>query len=604
MKRKISFIVIVLCLVLTFTTGTQAAEVESVRFEDEKLTFKPEELEKIFPWGILAEKIEIVVKENDIQPDEYDDLDFGFGARNIIAQFPLNDFTCSYYNFEFSNGKLIKIKVLLQTKDPDGPQPDRKEVERAFESIKEQFHVDKMRVDDSSLSAEFHKKTYYRSANYTSDTTCLAIWGHRATDKSAAFIGIELKDRKFFEEVEEVYPERPEEAYGQSDDEEFSSSSDSGKHVTPTPTVMIGTPTPMITATPIPMVELDETELPILPIDLLNTFIWNSSLERVESSLNSGKIVPKISPKGKNYLKAEYDLGDWKLIIEFSFAYSGAGLISMTYTISPANFGRQPSQEEIERMVEYFKSQFSLSGMSRDLTSNTAQIYGWTCWKSESYKDSSKMLSFFGHRNTNRSGAYFGVYLSSTYYHDSINPIWNPQWELDAYGQIDYEDYEYPELPDDISREDLALFAKSGRLNIPMAFENPNAQPKACFWVETLDNYTFRVVYPRIKTTSFYPISVRFNKANPNEAETLVYNYRIYDFHNSCNGCSSPTDSVHGIGVVSGEGSIRLQPGRYCVYLKNDELLDFDRPPYLTTIPDYSWCQATPKECNSRDMFR
>ena len=589
-------------MTLFLTASAQSAAERTVRFSEENMAFLPGSLEDMFPWTIPAETVENAVEENDVQPDEYDDLDFGFEARNIIAEYSLNDSTCSYYNFEFYEGKLIKIKILLQTQDPEGPQPDRDEITRVFEEIKSQFPLEEMTIDDSSQSAIYHKNTYYKAENYMSDKTSLALWGHRATDKSAAVVGIELKDRIFFEGVKEVYVENPAEAYGQFEDE--SAAKDGGDEApvqTPTPTP-VPTPTPLPAYLSLPEITLDESELPILPSDLLSSFVWNSSEERVLSALNSGKVVPDITTNNRT-ISAKYTFGDWKLEIDFVFDYSGKGLISMTYTVRPVFSGKQPRQEEIARVVEYFESLFTLSGMSKDLSSNTAQIYGWTCWKADSYKDSSKMLSFFGHRYAGRTDAYFGVYLSSTYYHDSINPVWMPNWEDDAYGQIDYADFDYPDLPDDISDEDQAVFSKSGRMNIPMPFESPTSQPKICFWVDTYDAYTFNVVYPRILTTSFYPITVQFNSANPDTAETLLYNYQIFDFRSSCNGCTSPADDKHGIGVVSGEGQIRLRPGRYCVYLKNSGLQDFDSPPYLTTLPAYSWCQAPGSDCNRYSRY-
>ena len=579
-----------------------------VHFSEENMVFQPGDMEELFPWKIFTEKVKNEVDENDVQPDEYEDFDLGLDTRIVFAHYMLDDITCAYYSFEFYEEKLIKIQILLQTEDPDGPQPDRDEITRVFEAVKAQFPVDEMEIDTSSQSAVFHRNTYYKSANYISDKTCLAIWAHRATDKSPASIGVELKDRIFFEGVKEVYPENPGDAYDQFDEDEEETASNKTEYFaasTPKPTVtpILPTPTPTMALTPLPEITLDLSDLPILPNELMTLFIWNTSEDRVKSILESREIVPDSITNNRNNITVKYVFGDWQLEISFNFDYSGRGLIAMTYTVSPNSSGKQPTQEEIARMVEYFKSLFSLSGMSKDMASSNAQIYSWTCWKADSYKDSSKMLSFFGHRYAGRTGAYIGVNITSTYYYYDGSVFWNSTWEDDAYGQIDYEDYDYPDLPDDISDEDQALFSKSGRLNIPMPFESPTSQPKVCFWVDTPDNYTFRVAYPRIKTTSFYPITVQFNAANPDVPETIVYNYQIFDFHNSCNECLSPTDSKHGIGVVGREGSIRLQPGRYCVYLKNSGLQDFDIPPYLTTIADYSWCYATPEECDINDLY-
>ena len=585
------------CLLLMMASAVLSASGGEVHFPEENMVFQPGEMESLFPWKISTEKVKKEVDEKDVQPDEYKDLDFGLDNRMIYAQYPLDDLTCAHYIFEFFEGKLIKVEIRLQTKDPKGLQPDRDEIKRVFEAVKTQFPLDEMEIDETSQSADYHRKTYYKAENYISDTTCLAIWGDRAKDNSPAFIEIELKDKIFFEGVEEVYPEVPEEADDQSDDEEPSAKKNR-KTPEPTPTVLI-TPTPGITMTPPPEITLDTEDLPILPDELMTLFVWNTSADRVKSVLESRDIAPDSFKDYSGSLSATYIFGDWQLYLSFDFDYSGRGLIAMTYTVSPNAYGKQPSQEEVRRMVEYFESLFPLSGMSKDMASSNAQIYGWTCWKADSYKDSSKMLSFFGHRYAGRSKAYFGVSMASTYYYHDGSTFWSTAWEDDAYGQIDYADYDYPDLPDDISDEDQALFSKSGRLNIPMPFESPTSQPKACFWVDTADAYTFRVAYPRIKTTSFYPITVQFNSANPDTPESLVYNYQIFDFHSSCSGCLSPADSKHGIGIVSSEGAIRLKPGRYCVYLKNSGLQDFDTPPYLTTISDYSWCFATKEECDT-----
>ena len=586
------------CLLLMMASAVLSASGGEVHFPEENMVFQPGEMESLFPWKISTEKVKKEVDEKDVQPDEYKDLDFGLDNRMIYAQYPLDDLTCAHYIFEFFEGKLIKVEIRLQTKDPKGLQPDRDEIKRVFEAVKTQFPLDEMEIDETSQSADYHRKVYYKSENYISDTTCLAIFGDDGgRDNSPAFIEIELKDRIFYEGVKEVYPEVPEEADDQSDDEEPSAKKNR-KTPEPTPTVLI-TPTPGITMTPPPEITLDTEDLPILPDELMTLFVWNTSADRVKSVLESRDIAPDSFKDYSGSLSATYIFGDWQLYLSFDFDYSGRGLIAMTYTVSPNAYGKQPSQEEVRRMVEYFESLFPLSGMSKDMASSNAQIYGWTCWKADSYKDSSKMLSFFGHRYAGRSKAYFGVSMASTYYYHDGSTFWSTAWEDDAYGQIDYADYDYPDLPDDISDEDQALFSKSGRLNIPMPFESPTSQPKACFWVDTPDNYTFRVAYPRIKTTSFYPITVQFNSANPDTPESLVYNYQIFDFISSCSGCSSPTDSKHGIGVVSSEGAIRLKPGRYCVYLKNSGLQDFDTPPYLTTISDYSWCFATKEECDT-----
>lgn len=188
-------------------------------FANDKLPIQPGKLETVIGWDKTTEQLKSIFNGFEIKPNIMEVPENNNMSGFISFDFDLDGFSYASYQFHYFYGLIYNMVLRIEPIDIYGPQPGDDEVTRIYDTFIKQFPINQLYKDNTSDLAKFYQNSYYKSSGYYDNVSYIFIYGHRATDRTSAYVCVELWEKGEYESsINWSFSSNTETAYGQFDE--------------------------------------------------------------------------------------------------------------------------------------------------------------------------------------------------------------------------------------------------------------------------------------------------------------------------------------------------------------------------------------------------